>query len=41
MLLFVGIGSQMALVEDTSAADIAAVLEQSGPGSSVCALNAG
>jgi transcriptional regulator with XRE-family HTH domain len=30
MLLFVGIGSQMTLVEDTSAADIAAVLEQVG-----------
>jgi transcriptional regulator with XRE-family HTH domain len=30
MLLFVGFGSQMTLVEDTSAADIAAVLEQVG-----------
>jgi hypothetical protein len=30
MLLFVGIGSQMTLVEDTSAADTAAVLEQVG-----------
>jgi transcriptional regulator with XRE-family HTH domain len=30
MLLFVGNGSQMSLVEDTSAADIAAVLDQVG-----------
>jgi len=30
MLLFVGIGSQMVLVEDTSGAAIAAVLDQVG-----------